>query len=85
MSITIKERITEALNSDYNPCRSDWNFQSYINCLGKFLCAEVDQNSNETCKSTKDLYPLYHSNRGSVSEQSSYGTSKMKLLLNFAM
>ena len=82
MSIIIQERITEALNSDYNPCRSDWNFQGYMNCLGKSVCAEVDQNSNETCKSTKDLY---HINRGSVCEQSSFGTLKMKLLPNFGM
>jgi len=56
MSITIKEWITEALNSDYDPCTSDWNMQGYIWCLGKFLCAEVDQNTNETCKKWyKDL------------------------------
>ena len=54
----------------------------YINCLGKFLCAEVDKNSNETCKSLKDLSNI---NRGSVCEQSSFGTLKMKLLPNFGM
>ena len=74
MSITIKEWITEALNSDYDPCTSDWNMQGYIWCLGKFLCAEVDQNTNETCKKWyKDLSKI---NRGSVSERSSFGTLK---------